>query len=83
MLILDKQYNEGDKVWFIDEGVEGRYAEWGKIVAFKKNGDMVINFYAGMFVCSKKQIFRTKEECEKFIYLSEISKKFNKEKQND
>ena len=67
-------YNEGDKVWFVDADHSGEYAEYGKIVAFKKNGNMVIESYFGMFVADKETIFPTKEECEKHIYISKIAK---------
>lgn len=79
MVSLNNNYNEGDTVWFVDEGIEGKYAEYGKIVAFKQNGDMVINFYAGMMVFSKDDIFPSKKECEKFIYLSKIAKEIRDE----
>lgn len=61
-------YNEGDKVWFADADQYGEYAEYGKIVAFKKNGDMVIESYFGMFVADKETIFPTKEECDIYIF---------------
>ena len=79
MVILNHKYNEGDKVWFVDcDSKNGFYAEYGKIVAFKKNGDMVVESYFGMFVEPKENIFPTKEECEKHIYLSKIAKELNK-----
>ena len=74
MVILNHKYNEGDTVWFVDEDANSIYSERGTIIAFKKNGDMVINFYAGMMVFAKESIFPTKEECEKHIYLSKIAK---------
>lgn len=72
-------YNEGDKVWFVDADHSGEYAEYGKIVAFKKNGDMVIESYFGMFVADKETIFPTEEECEKYIYISKIAKEIKSE----
>lgn len=74
MIDLTNNYNEGDTVWFVDEDAQSVYAERGTIVAFKQNGDMVINFYAGMMVFAKENIFASKKECEKFIYLSKIAK---------
>lgn len=79
MVILNHKYNEGDKVWFVDADTKGEYAEYGKIIAFKKNGDMVVESYFGMFVEPKENIFPSKKECEKHIYLSKIAKEMKNE----
>lgn len=78
MVSLNHKYSEGDRIWFVDEDMNGAYPEYGEIVAFRKNGDMVISFYAGMALMYKKQIFPTKEECEKHIYISKLAKEIKK-----
>ena len=69
-----QNYDEGDTVWFIDSYLKHEYAEFGKVVAFTKNGDVVVDHLYGMSVFPKQDIFATKEECEKFIYISNIAK---------
>lgn len=79
MVDLNHKYNEGDLVWFVDEDSDSVYAERGTIVAFKQNGDMVINFYGGMCLMPKESIFPSKKECEKFIYISKIAQEMRSE----
>ena len=63
---------KGDKVWFVDIAfnehcVEVPFAECGILVEDKRNGYCIVNHYFGNFEIIKDALFKTKEDCEKYI----------------
>ena len=74
-----EHFEEDDTIWFIDAGLDEKtkeiteYAEKGTVVAIKKNGQLVVDFYAGLVVMEVEKCFKTKAECEKMIYIRKVA----------
>lgn len=78
MIKTKRRFNEDDVVWFVDAcfnkaGVEEFYAEHGKVLGFRKNGDVIVSFFGGWLIFNASQVFATKEECEKSLYIGKIA----------
>lgn len=62
------EFKEDEKVWFIDVGSDGAYAEYGYTRAKRQTDNRwLVETYFGIFPINESDIYKTKEECEKAI----------------